>query len=66
MINNYWLNITKIFKKQQSKGIAEYGQTLQQNTSLTTLETLEMLQEELVDGLMYLEKLKEQIKKGAN
>lgn len=55
---SYWDNICEMQKKQTEKGIKTYGQTLEQNTNLTTLERIEYLQEELIDGLMYLEHLK--------
>ena len=56
----YWKNITEIYSKQRAKGIKTYGQTLEQNTSLTTEERLTMIEEELIDALMYIEHLKEQ------
>lgn len=54
----YWDNICEMQRKQTEKGIKTYGQTLEENTSLSTLERITMLQEELIDGLMYLEHLK--------
>lgn len=59
--SHYWSNICEMQKKQTLKGIKTYGQTLEQNKSLTIKETIEMAQEEMIDMLMYLEKLKEQI-----
>lgn len=59
--SKYWANITRIFKKQQEKGIKTYGQILEDNADLTAAETLVMLQEELIDALMYIEKLKERM-----
>ncbi len=55
---SYWSNITKIYSRQRAKGIQEYGQTLEQNKSLTDIDRLEYLEEELVDALVYLEHLK--------
>lgn len=55
---NYWDNISRIQAKQTSKGLATYGQTLEENTALTDTERITMLEEELVDALMYLEHLK--------
>lgn len=56
---SYWDKITAINSKQQSKGIKEYGQTLEDNKELTVSETLTMLEEELVDALNYIEKVKD-------
>lgn len=57
----YWERITKMYEKQRRKGIETYGMTLEQNTALNTLERLEYLEEELIDGLMYIEHLKEKL-----
>lgn len=57
--NNYWNNICEMQKKQTEKGIRTYGQTLGENTSMSAIERLEYLEEELIDGLMYIEHLKE-------
>lgn len=59
----YWDNICEIERKQTAKGIATYGQTLEENDSLTTLEKITMIEEELVDALKYLEHLKAEIEK---
>ena len=56
---SYWDKITAINSKQKSKGIKEYGQTLEDNKELTVTETLTMLEEELVDALNYIEKIKD-------
>lgn len=55
----YWDNITQIYEKQRDKGIKEYGQTLEANYKLSIEERLSMLEEELVDALMYSEHIKE-------
>lgn len=55
---SYWENICAIQKKQTEKGINTYGQTLEQNTALTIQQRLTMLEEELIDGLMYIEHIK--------
>lgn len=55
---SYWNNVCEIQRKQTEKGIRTYGQTLEQNTSLDILERLTMLEEELIDGLMYIEHIK--------
>lgn len=54
----YWNNICEMQKKQTEKGVRTYGQTLEENTSMTDIERLEYLEEELIDGLMYIEHLK--------
>ena len=56
---SYWDKITAINSKQQTKGIKEYGQTLEDNKELTVTETLTMLEEELIDALNYIEKVKD-------
>ena len=56
---SYWDKITAINSKQQSKGIKEYGQTLEENKELSVSETLTMLGEELVDALNYIERVKD-------
>lgn len=60
----YWSNICKMQKKQTEKGLKKYGQILEENTGMTILERLEYLEEELIDGLMYLEHIKELLTKG--
>lgn len=59
----YWDNICEMQKRQTEKGIRTYGQTLEENTALTPIERLEYLEEELIDGLMYIEHIKESFKK---
>ena len=58
-MKSYWDNVTKIYEKQRERGIREYGQKLEENTGLTVEERINMIEEELVDTLMYLEHLKE-------
>lgn len=55
----YWDNICELQKKQTEKGIKTYGQTLEDNTGLSMEERLTMLEEELIDGLMYIEHIKD-------
>lgn len=59
-VKKYWDNITRIYERQRDKGVRQYGQTLEENKGLSTLDRIEMLEEELVDALMYLEHLKTQ------
>lgn len=61
---DYWKNITEIKNKQTEKGLREYGQTLEENKSIPTIERITMVEEEMVDALMYLEHLKASIKDG--
>lgn len=58
---NYWGNVCEIQKRQRKKGIAKYGQRLEENKDMTICERLEYLQEELVDGLMYIEHIKKML-----
>jgi len=55
---DYWDNICKMQQKQTDKGISKYGQVLEENTSMDIKTRLEYLQEELIDGLMYIEHIK--------
>lgn len=60
---NYWNNICEMQKKQTEKGIRTYGQTLEENTTLSPVERLTYLQEELIDALMYIEDIKAKVLK---
>jgi hypothetical protein len=63
-VNNnqkYWSNVCEMQKKQTEKGIETYGQVLEDNTGMSTLDRLTYLEEELIDALMYIEHLKETI-----
>jgi hypothetical protein len=59
----YWSNICEMQERQTEKGLKKYGQVLEENTAMTILERLEYLQEELIDGLMYIEHIKASIDK---
>ena len=54
----YWDNICKMQEGQTAKGLATYGQTLEENTELSMTERLTYLEEELIDALMYIEHIK--------
>lgn len=54
----YWRNICGINARQEAKGVAKYGQTLEANITLSTVQRIEHAQEELIDALKYLEHLK--------
>lgn len=58
---NYWTNICKLNERQESKGKAKYGQILEENTTLSTSQRIEHLEEELLDGLKYCEHLKKAV-----
>lgn len=61
--NPYWEKITEIAERQRAKGINTYGQGLEANTKPNVIERINYIEEELVDTLMYLEWLKEGMKK---
>ena len=46
------------FKSRSERGIKKYGTTLQEN-ELSQLEWLKHLQEELMDAVLYIEKVKQ-------
>lgn len=56
---NYRDAIVQLIDKQRAKGLEKYGQTLEDNTTLTNCQRIEHAQEELVDALQYLEHLKQ-------
>lgn len=60
--NPYWERICAIAEKQRAKGMHTYGQGLEDN-SADILKRIEHLQEELIDGLMYCEWIKENFAK---
>ena len=55
--NPYWKAIEALAEKQRAKGISKYGQGLEMNP-MTIIERLTYLEEELVDGLYYIEHIK--------
>ena len=56
--NPYWERICKLQDKQREKGIKTYGQGLEDNHE-QVMKRIQHIQEELIDGLMYLEWLKD-------
>ena len=60
-MGRYLYKIIDRFKHQAEKGISKYGQTLEDNPRTDPIIALEYLAEELTDGLMYLEELKEKL-----
>ena len=57
--DTYWSRVSAINARQEEKGLAKYGQHLEDNTTLTREQRIEHLEEELIDGLKYCEHLKE-------
>ena len=58
--NPYWERICELADKQRSKGINKYGKGLEYN-SADAIARINHLQEELIDGLMYCEWIKEKL-----
>lgn len=56
---SYWQNITAINDRQEDKGIETYGQRIEDNDAVQIVDRLTMLEEELVDGLKYIEWVKD-------
>ena len=61
--NPYWENICKMAEKQRAKGIDTYGQGLEENPA-DLIQRIEHLQEELIDGLMYCQWIKDKLMEG--
>lgn len=55
--NPYWKAIEALAEKQRAKGISKYGQGLESNP-MGIIDRLTYLEEELVDGLFYIEHIK--------
>lgn len=66
MDNPYWDRITEIANRQRAKGIATYGQGLEQFNAPDVVQRIEYIQEELIDALIYLEWAKEKLKEGVS
>ena len=56
--SRYWKQIEATFQKQRQKGLDTYGQGLEENTA-DIMERLNHLEEELIDGLMYVQWIKD-------
>ena len=54
-------SVIKSFKGRSTSGIKKYNTTLDR-TDLSTLDWLTHLQEELMDAILYVERLKKEIK----
>ena len=59
--NPYWERICEIADKQRAKGMETYGQGLESNYA-AMMERINHLEEELIDGLMYCEWIKDKLK----
>jgi hypothetical protein len=60
-IDRIVLNVIKKFEKRADDGLKKYGVTLER-TDLSTLDWIEHAQDELMDGILYLERLKQDLK----
>jgi len=58
--NPYWERICKLADKQRAKGIETYGQGIECNPA-AIVERIDHLEEELIDGLMYCEWIKDKL-----
>ena len=58
--NLYWKRVCKLSDKQRAKGMKTYGRGLESNPAVM-LKRIEHLQEELIDGLMYCEWIKDKL-----
>lgn len=65
MGNPYWDRVTAVANKQREKGIAEYGRGIEVDTADIDVR-LNRIEEELIDALMYIEHLRDGIKKPVN
>lgn len=54
-------SVVQKFISRSNVGIQKYGQTLDRN-DLKTVDWIQHTQEELMDAILYLEKLKKEIK----
>ena len=54
-------NVVSQLRSREKQGMKKYGVNTER-TDLSTLEWLHHLQEELMDGAVYIEKLKEEMK----
>ena len=58
-IDRIVLNVIKKFEQRADLGLKKYGVTLER-TDLSTLDWINHAQEELMDGILYLERLKQE------
>ena len=55
-------NVVSQLREREQRGLSKYGVNTER-TDLSTLEWLQHLQEELMDGAVYVEKLKKELEK---
>ena len=58
--NPYWERVCEIAEEQREKGLSKYGFGLEDNKS-DMAARIRHLEEELIDGLMYCEWIKEKL-----
>ena len=58
-IDRIVLNVIKKFEQRADLGFKKYGVTLER-TDLSTLDWINHAQDELMDGILYLERLKQE------
>jgi hypothetical protein len=63
MDNPYWERICRLSEAQRAKGMETYGQGLESNPA-GIVERLQHLEEEMIDGLMYIEWIKDKFAEG--
>ena len=54
-------NVITQLREREQRGLSKYGVNTER-TDLSTLEWLQHLQEELMDGTVYIEKLKKELR----
>ena len=54
-------NVVSQLRAREESGLSKYGVNTER-TDLSTIEWLQHLQEELMDGAVYIEKLKKELK----
>ena len=54
-------NVVSQLRAREERGLSKYGVNTER-TALSTLEWLQHLQEELMDGTVYIEKLKKELR----
>ena len=60
--NTYWKRISEKAEGQREKGLKEYGRGIENDTA--GIETrLDRIEEELIDALMYIEHLRDWLKR---
>ena len=64
-MDRYWEKITEINEEQKKKGLKHYKTTIE-DSSLSLIESLRMLEEEMIDALNYIEKIKDIVEKNGD